>query len=48
MFINNKMKSLRVSANDRHDQKATKTSKEMLHMRYVHVLSWASQQDCNQ
>jgi hypothetical protein len=37
-FFTNKIKPLHVSANDGHHQKATNTSKEMLHMYYMLVV----------
>jgi hypothetical protein len=37
--FSNKIKPLHVSANDGHHGKVTNTSKEMLHMNYMHVLS---------
>jgi hypothetical protein len=36
--FSNKMKPLHVSANDGHHRKATNTSKERLHMYYMHVV----------
>jgi hypothetical protein len=36
--FSNKIKPLHVSANDAHHRKATNTSKEMLHMYYMHVV----------
>jgi hypothetical protein len=39
MFCNNKIKPLFVSVNDGHHGKATNTSKKMLLVYYMHVLS---------
>jgi hypothetical protein len=36
--FSNKIKALHVSANDGHQRTATNTSKEMLHMYYMHVV----------
>jgi hypothetical protein len=36
--FSNEIKHLHVSANDGHYRKATNTSKEMLHMYYIHVV----------
>jgi hypothetical protein len=37
-YFGNKIKPLHVSANDGYHRKATNTSKEMLHMFYMHVV----------
>jgi hypothetical protein len=39
-IFNNKIKPLHVSANDGDHWKATNTVEEMLHMYYVHVMSF--------
>jgi hypothetical protein len=38
--FSNKIKPLHVSANDGHHRKAANTSKEMLHMYYMHVVMY--------
>jgi hypothetical protein len=38
IVFNNKIKPLHVSANDGHHWKVTNTSREMLHIYYMHVV----------